>query len=452
MTTDLRGDDLPPNIEHIRQLLAEQGPMTDDHLRESLEQDGRLLRLSLLSGLPLRWPNVFRRDDDGQMSVARRQLGPLPPSVEEETSGERWWVEPFSLESLSEREIVVLSVKTMVDHSGSPHISQIGYCDLSGGGETVLDVYPDQPGVARETRLLSLADALGYLDERLGHAKAVAGWRPAVACLPALTSGAEREGLKWGHGLAVLDVYELSLLVDPALASRTVTDLQAAYGATAQLGGNIEPDCSDVAELARLLLLRYDPADANWALSWRCLAEAGNAWARVLATPVPVELEKALAPCEDTLCLPESTQFGGSTVSAGTAKALRELPQLVPGFRSRVSQAQMAQAVAGALEAGGNVAVEAQRVRESPWPTYCQPPFAPVRDLWSLPRRRRSCKGSYVGRPGNCEAWGCWLSPTDKSKACRTTSARGRSPMPSGLGNLLGASGWPWLSPLGHWP
>jgi ATP-dependent DNA helicase RecQ len=352
-------DDVPPNVVMVKTILAERGPLDAAALTRLLRDKGMVLRSELLQRLPNLYPRDFAVDGQGRLALAV-QIGPRPTIDDEsalDSSSRAWWTEPDSLTPISLDDVVVVDIETTGLDPRTDHLWQVAACHMGSGERLVMEV--DHEGRTRDPQgrpLVPLGEALAALDRMLSSAAAVAGHRVGQFDLPFLATAAEGVGRCWHCDLPVLDLYVMSLLVDPTLPSRTLEDLADAFGVALDRPHEADADVAATAELLRLFVKAYNPLDPAWALARRLLAEAGDAWARVLPPgTLPASLD-FLAPRSDPL----ATRAGGEAWRSARQAVREGFARLeAVGFRHRPGQRTMAEAVAEALDDGGRLAVEA---------------------------------------------------------------------------------------------
>jgi ATP-dependent DNA helicase RecQ len=359
---------LPPTIEHARQALAERGPLAPGELAVALRADGFRLSEAVIRSLPDRWPGRFWVDDAGRLTVdpptrrgttASSDDADAPAAddvVDVEADGERWWQQPVHVEPLALDRVVVLDIETTGLDEDHDHVTQVGAEHL-GTGERLFVEVAHPGGDAADA--VDLGDALRRLDALLAQADAIAGHRVAAFDLPFLRAAARRAGIDWRCELPALDLLTLSVLVDPTLPGRRLTDLADHLDVPLETPHHAAADVAATATLFRRLLERCDPDDPSWALARACLARAGAPLARLLpAGEVPASLATALRPRPDDLVsVGDGVRHADAT--SAVARTLDTMRREVPGHRDRPSQRTMADAVAAVLDRGGQLAVEA---------------------------------------------------------------------------------------------
>src|SRR5690606_37249608 len=276
--------------------------------------------------------------------------------VDVEADGERWWQQPVHVEPLALDRVVVLDIETTGLDEDHDHVTQVGAEHL-GTGERLFVEVAHPGGDAADA--VDLGDALRRLDARLAQADAIAGHRVAAFDLPFLRAAARRAGIDWRCELPALDLLTLSVLVDPTLPGRRLTDLADHLDVPLETPHHAAADVAATATLFRRLLERCDPDDPSWALARACLARAGAPLARLLpAGEVPASLATALRPRPDDLVsVGDGVRHADAT--SAVARTLDTMRREVPGHRDRPSQRTMADAVAAVLDRGGQLAVEA---------------------------------------------------------------------------------------------
>src|SRR5690606_25234380 len=141
---------------------------------------------------------------------------------------DRWWCRPIDVEPLDLDRVVVVDIETTGLDAVHDHVRQLAAEHLGTGVRLLVEV--DHPGRDDGADVVDLAEALATLDGQLATADAVAGHRVAAFDLPFLHAAARRSGVDWQCDLPALDLHTLSLLVDPTLPGRRLTDLADHYG------------------------------------------------------------------------------------------------------------------------------------------------------------------------------------------------------------------------------
>lgn len=364
-----RPQPLPRNVEQILMVLEQTGPLPPEELRTELAELGIAINLAMLTRLPEKYADHLVLHGDGRIDLAIRSAARATrqPQAEDDADaepvGEAWWAAPTSLEPLRHDQIVVLDIETTGLERAHDVVWQIAATNLGTGAalDLFVQVGNDIDGADRYRRdgAVPFAEAWTRLVDFLGGAHAVAGHRVGEFDLPFLAAQAGRVGIDGAIELPALDVHLLSLLVEPSMSSRTLSDLADAYGVTLDRPHDARADVDTTSEIITSLLDRVDADHTTWQLVQRSLARAGNAWARLIPSQaITVALDSILRPKRDPLV--RSTD-GNRYASADGAvnPAFDAIRATNPGFRVRQGQLLMAQRVAGTLDAGDRLVVEA---------------------------------------------------------------------------------------------
>jgi ATP-dependent DNA helicase RecQ len=248
----------------------------------------------------------------------------------------------------------VVAVDTTGTDPKRDHLQRIVTVNLGTGENTLIDVAHLDDAAGAE----AVATAFEQLDEQLERSDAIAGNLVLRFTVPFLTAVARRAGFEWQTSLPGVDLHSLSLVVDPTLVGRGLTEL-ADHFDVPLAGKGAAARAAATTELLRLMLDRYDPGDPTWALARACLARAEDPIARLLPAGGPIgDLADALRPMPDELATMGDGRRHAGTASA-VAAAFATMRAHVPGYRDRPSQRAMADAIAAAMDGGDRLVVEA---------------------------------------------------------------------------------------------
>ena len=270
-------------------------------------------------------------------------------------SDPEWWTSPAPFEPLDRANVAVLDIETTGLDPRADRITQISVDRLTGGELRTWDVLTAGP--SDDPSAVTLKEALDELNTALHDAGALCGHSLARFDIPFLTAAAEELGIDLSLPQAVLDVHELSILVNPELDGRTLSDL-CEWLSIDHLDVHVAPnDVLATAAVATELLERVESSNPSWALALRLLSEGGSAWPRLLSASPPLDLEHSLHARPDPLAVSDgpiapSTAFRSATT--GLAQLRSEF-----GLADRPAQQQMCDDVAEQLDHGGRLLVEA---------------------------------------------------------------------------------------------
>ncbi|MFZ6005768.1 MAG: RecQ family ATP-dependent DNA helicase [Actinomycetota bacterium] len=349
----------PNNVLTLVQLLQD-GPLAIEAARSKLAAAGVRMTVELLVKLPDRYPSLIGVDKRGRLTLPALAAQSRVRKADVDVAP-RWWAQRPAVTPFDLGRVWVIDIETTGLDPNENEVWQIAAVRLSDQETHLWEVECDgRPMVEGGRTPIALADALVALDGVMSGADAVAGHRVGQFDVPFLEKAAARAGVVWKTDLPVLDLYDLSLLVDPCAPSRSLTDLSDQFGVTLTRAHQADHDATATAQVMLRMLDRVDADDESWRLAVACLAKGGHPLAALLP-PVPdpsADLAEVLQPVPDPLSRPGDGDRYPSAMAALRAqfevlKASRE------GYVERTSQREMAQAVAETLDGNGRLAVEA---------------------------------------------------------------------------------------------
>lgn len=324
---------LPPNVAAAREILSHTGAMSPVDLAAALRNDGVVVPARRLESLPVRFPDVFIRTDDGLIgthafhvedtSSAEPMSGPSPDLLA--------LVRPEDPPIMID-DVVVLAVGS-IEPVSPARIAAVHMRD----GRTVV----------------TSTDQYAELTSLLRHADAFAGFGVATASLPDAVRASTPPG--------VMDLRHLALLEDPTRPRATLEelcrDLDVAMGSD-----QLADQARAAAECLRILVHRIEATihapDESWPLARACLSAGGHHLARLLhAVPFPPSSTDGLRCADDPLARPGGHRRTSGNGGEHVRHVFAQLATL--GYQNRPQQHEAARAVAGVLDHGGLLAVEA---------------------------------------------------------------------------------------------
>lgn len=321
---------LPRNAQEVLEILVEHGaPMSVADLERELGSRGSPLREAQIVRLVELFPSDFELTSAGLLCLAFQQ--PEPPEAPVSGVDDEWWREPLEVDRLDIGRVVAVDV---TDGRGEDLPSFRAWW-MSDPNVLVADCELNEASVASVAELLSAADGL-------------CAYRAHLDVVPELQRAFDLANVSVAVP-PVLDLVELSVLLDPCALDRSFTTLAKWLG---------ESDEKNVAAVARDAIARWDADDPTFELCRRVLVRAGDAWGRVLPGSDDVlDLAAVLDFVDDPLV---KTASEGRVLGADAAvddgfAALRN----TEGYRHRPSQELMARDVARALDRFERVIVEA---------------------------------------------------------------------------------------------
>lgn len=344
-----RGERLPPNAAEIQAILADCGSIDLPDLASALRARGIPLTPERIAVILDRFPTEFAIGNGGQVTLAIGESA-AGNSGEDPDLDPLWWESVELKPPLSPDKCLVLSVRTSDATRPVESISEIAIVDLSGRERFAWTASDED----------ALRAALVAVSGLIEGASAVIGFNARRFDLRCLKAVAARVGVMWSKPALVLDVHDLSLLVDPAIEDRTLTALCERFNAgspTSQTAGEV---AFATVSLLRALVATIDAADPNWALALRIIGAAGLGYERLVSAPVgPSTLAEALEARHDPLADSVAADRSGRPPRVAVAEAFEQYGQRVKGYRTRQGQLEMANAVTDTLGAGGQLVVEA---------------------------------------------------------------------------------------------
>jgi ATP-dependent DNA helicase RecQ len=362
----MASEPLPPNYQRARELLLERGELAPGDLAAALAEEGRRIDPARLAALPDRFPGQFEGLPDGTIAAVTTGAGNDDPTLDlldDGSVGEAAWRVAPAPERLTFDRVVVLDIETTGLDMTVDEVWELAAVNLGTGDSLHLrlpvapELEPKLPAVEAAAELVALDEALRGFDAFFDGMEAVAGQNVAGFDLPFLAAQAARAGIAWNPPALVIDLLDLSVLVDPTLSDRRLGDLCAALGIALDDAHRAVADATATGAAIRALLERIDPADPSWQLAGACLAAGRHPLSRVLPPmPRPSTARDGLVPAVDPLCEPQG-DIEPTTAVESVFFGLRALEG--NGFRERRGQSDMARAVADTVDGGGRLAVEA---------------------------------------------------------------------------------------------
>lgn len=357
-----------PNVARVFDLLLSHGgqmPVTrveSEMLHAGLPQCGA----DWIRGLAEKFPDSFRLVDGDEIEATlfastgheiERQRPEDAGAAEVMSTAESWWATPAQVIPLAPAAVAVLDIETTgLDHDVH-HIWQIAVGGLASDECRVIEI--EAPGRPDTTDpLIALPDAITLLAEWLAPFEAVCGHGLRRFDLPFLAHAAASSDVAWEPPESVLDVHELSLLVDPTLEGRSLVELARWLDIPHDAPHEAPGDVAATRLVARELLARFDTTQPSFALAHRLLSEGGNAWARLITPgPVSASLDDVLTAAPDPLSVAVASK-GATSLRVACDLAYSALA-LDAHHRERPSQREMSDVVADALDEGRRVLIEA---------------------------------------------------------------------------------------------
>jgi len=351
---------LPANPALVHELLAAHGaPMPLEEIAELARAQGAHLTAAQLRKLAERFPQDFVLSADDRLSARLvPQADDMIPSQTDDSPNDgvaRWWEQPAGWAAIDLARVIVLDIETTGLIPSQHSITQIALGSLDGGAIQTWQIESMHGGA--DAGASQLDHALREVNAALGTADAVCGHNIGRFDLPFLERAAREADAELVFPDAVLDVHELSLLVDPQLDGRSLGDLCAWLDVPHVQLHDARNDVEATAAVAKALLDRVDPAAPSWSLALRLLQRNGSAWVRLFAPPPPVELTAALQARADPLAATQGP-IAPSTASKASTSGLAQL-RADSGLADRPAQQQMCDDVAERLDRGGRLLVEA---------------------------------------------------------------------------------------------
>ena len=343
---------IPPNVLEIQTVVAERAPVDIPELASELRARRIPIQEERLRTIIDRYPDLFTTDHLGRVVIAVVVDG-VPPPAEGSHAGRPagWWQELPEPEPLALSQVAALDIETTGLDRHAHEITELALVDLDG--RTVWSSTMD-PGDAKTV------DALTELSKAMAKFDAVLGHSLQRFDLPFLEAAAIRLGVPWTTPDCVLDVHELSVLVDPTLDGRSLTALCDHLGVVHEAAHTAVGDAVATAAVAQRLIERIDPADPSWALALRVLAAGGHGWDRLVAPPsLPSALADGLASVPDPLAIPLDPSGPQEPVRHAVRAGFAAHAAEIEGYRTRPAQLEMAEAVGDVLAGTGHLLVEA---------------------------------------------------------------------------------------------
>jgi ATP-dependent DNA helicase RecQ len=356
---------LSPAIERARLLLADKGPLTPQALVELLRVENFLLKPERIVELPARYPTFFMMSDAGELELvllgtAEDDLGEQPDQLDLESSALGWLNR--RQRQLTMSEVAVLDIETTGLDAATDYIWEIAVVRLDGERALSLEVElpasvlrpataPAQTGAA-----LTLNEALAKLHEVLEGFELVLGQNLIAFDLPFLAEAAARHGLVWRIPVRAADLIDLSVLVEPTLVSRSLSELCELSGVNNPNPHRAVADAETTAAVTRELLGRIDPGSPSWALPLACLHAGAHPLASILPSPAAIsELTGVLRCAQDELA--DLPMKGDGDTFTRVRTMFAKLAE--HGLSERPAQREMAERVRETMINNGWLAVEA---------------------------------------------------------------------------------------------
>lgn len=345
------GVKIPPAVVAIEAMVATHGAMEIPSIAAGLRAQGFRIAEDRLPNIIERFVDLFDLDSRGQVILTTRSevtLAKVVPDPSSDHEGQ-WWRDEVAHEPIEMDSVVVLDIETTgLDHR-QDQITEIAVAGMDGALRWKWCSGDDRP---------PLNEALLELSTVLGDAKAVVGHSIQRFDIPFLIGVAARAKVKWQDPALVLDVHQLSLLVDPALDGRTLGSLCDRFGVEYTDTDRAQVNARATAAVARAMVEHIDVSQPSWSLVLKILARAGLGWDRLLPVGPLAELPTALDARNDAL-----VQAGARTerlpVRQAVTEGLARYGHGNSGYRDRPMQAEMAESVGDVLDGGGHLLVEA---------------------------------------------------------------------------------------------
>ncbi|GAA1817459.1 RecQ family ATP-dependent DNA helicase [Planosporangium flavigriseum] len=311
---------LPSNLELARELIVAGGPMPPEELAAALRENGVVFAAQRLAKLPDRYPDAFAFDERGQLTIPAQDHGVEQDEITERDDDTPAWQRVQRPPAIALADLVVVVTEPPTADQPGVDIAAFRLRDSN----TVL--IPAGPGQAAALQHFT-AGAHGYV--HLGK------------------TGEAPPG-------PLIDLRLLALLDEPSRPSQRLSDLCGALGV--EMGDGLIDQAHAIAECLRILVEKADLSDASWRLATACLVAGGSDLIRVLPDePLPREATDGIECAADPLL----TNIGEAPSTA--YEAVRQVFSRLAdfGYAPRRSQREMADTVAGVLDSGGLLAVEA---------------------------------------------------------------------------------------------
>ncbi|WP_203935883.1 RecQ family ATP-dependent DNA helicase [Planosporangium mesophilum] len=319
---------LPPNLELARELLSARGSLSPDELAAALRDSGVVLSAARLAKLPDRYPDAFALDERGHLVLPDSHRDAENDHADEsagaeDSEGPAW---------LRVERPPAISIEDLVFIATRQPAADVAALRLRDGRAVLIPGGPAQAAKVRE-----------FADGADG-----------VVCYGAVPDGSTVLADLPG---ALIDLRLLALLDKPDRPCRRLSELCAALGV--ELRDGLVEAARATAECLRILVEKSDLSDVSWRLAAACLVAGGSDLVRVLpAVPLPREATDGIECAVDPLlALPETATHAPGTAYEAVRDAFARLGDF--GYAPRRSQREMADTVAGVLDSGGLLAVEA---------------------------------------------------------------------------------------------